>query len=213
MRGARLRNLPWFTLGLVAGAVGVFLVPGAGESLQYERTRVLAGEPWRLLTGQLTHWTAWMAFADLAAVLVLGTWLERRRHGSLAVACLLGLATVGLGIHLLAPGVPVYRGASGLATTLFVLAAAGALREGRRPATLAVALGALAFLAAKIVWEGATGVALFAGEFPEGVQVLPLAHLLGATAALPVLALSRAAAVAPPTRPPPSAAVHPLPGP
>lgn len=205
MRGVRLHDVPWLTFGLVAGGVVIFLVPGVGESLQYERARVLSGEPWRLFTGQLTHWTSRMAFADLAAVLVLGTWLERRRPGLLAVACLLGLATVGLGIHLLAPGVPAYRGASGLATTLFVLAAAGEMRERRRPAALAVAIGALAVLAVKILWEGATGVALFAGEFPEGVRVLPLAHLLGAAAALPVVARARAA--------PESAAVQPLPGP
>ena len=192
MRRRMFLDAPWLTLALVIGGVVVLLAPGAGEWFQYERDRVLSGEPWRLLTGQLTHWSPRMAFADLAVVFLLGTWLEKRRRGLLAVACLAGLVTVGLGIHILAPEeVAAYRGTSGLATTLFVLAALCVAWERPRPATFAVAVGALALLAAKLLWETATGAALAAGELPRGVTVLPLAHVLGAVAALPVFVLTR----------------------
>jgi rhomboid family GlyGly-CTERM serine protease len=187
------RRVPWLTLAFGVAGAAVFLIPGTGELFQYERARVLAGEAWRPLTGQLAHWTPRMAFADLVVVMLLGVWLERRRRGLLAAASLAGLVTVGAGILVLAPEVEVYRGASGLATTLFVLAALCASREEPRPVTYGVAAGAVGLLAAKLLWESATGAALAAGELPQGVTVLPLAHLLGAIAALPVFAFTRSA--------------------
>jgi rhomboid family GlyGly-CTERM serine protease len=183
-------RIPWITLALAIGGIVVLLAPGAGEMLQYDRSRVLSGEIWRILTGQLAHWTPRMALADLAMVLLLGIWLERSRRGALAAACLGGLVAVGAGIHLLAPEVAVYRGTSGLATTLFVLAVLGAARDNPRPATFGLAVGALGLLAGKLLWEVATGAALAAGDLPPGVTVLPLAHLLGAIAAVPVFALA-----------------------
>lgn len=159
------------------------LVPGSSELLQYDRQRVAAGEPWRLATGQLVHWTPRMALFDLAALVALGVSIGGRDRGLLLRAVLTGLVAVGLSVHFLAPGVEIYRGASGVASALFVVAVAEALGDPRGRARAAAAL---ALFAAKLAVEAATGRALVAGALPAGVAVLPVAHLAGAVAGLVV---------------------------
>ncbi len=54
-----------------------------------------------------------------------------------------------------------------------------------------MAIAALVLLAWKLVLEVWTGTAVFAGSLPDGVQVTPLAHLLGAGVALGVFLTAR----------------------
>ncbi len=179
---------PWICLGLAGAALSVSFMPGIADLLQYDRFAVGRGEVWRLLTGQFVHWTPRMALVDLGVLLLLGAVIEIRSRRLLACACFAGFVLTGSGIHWLAPAITHYRGASGVATTLFVLVAVMAVPRGRsirsRGAAMALALG---LLAAKMAWESASPAGFFAGPLPEGVEVLPLAHLLGAIAAVPML--------------------------
>lgn len=181
-------RLPWLTTALVALCTAASLVPGEAEALQYDRARVAAGEVWLLLTGQMVHWTDRMTAADLGMLLVLGAWLEiqgeRRR---LALALAFGAGLSALAVHALSPELSLYRGASGLASALFVLAALRIAEESEgRPRFLAWL--AVALFLGKDAWEALSGQTLFAGPLPDGVEVVPLVHLLGGLAGL--LALS-----------------------
>src|SRR3954462_1309378 len=116
------RRFPWVTVVLAALFSAASLAPA--EALEYERIRVTAGEVWRLLTGQLIHWTPRMAAFDVGMLLGLGVWLElrgdrRRLINSLALGA--GLST--LAVYTLSPDLLTYRGSSGVASALFVLAA------------------------------------------------------------------------------------------
>src|SRR5262245_50463251 len=105
------------TAVLVAICAAAFLQPA--ETLQYDRARVEAGEVWRLLTGQMVHWTARMAALDLGMVLGLGAWLEARgERRSAGLALLLGAGLTALAVHVLSPRLLFYRGSSGLASVL-----------------------------------------------------------------------------------------------
>ena len=182
---------PWIILAVVAGASLASLLPGAAGILEYDRTAVEAGEIWRLLTGQLVHWTARMTAADLAVLLAVGAWLEIRCRRVALVALLAGALLVGLGLYGLAPELSHYRGSSGLASALFAAAAlematASPLRWQR-----ASALTALVLFAAKLFWELETGRALAAGPLLPGVVVTPSVHLLGGMAGLLARGLRR----------------------
>ncbi|HEX3552905.1 MAG TPA: rhomboid family intramembrane serine protease [Thermoanaerobaculia bacterium] len=170
-------RFPWMIVALAALCMAASLVPAA--ALEYDRDRVATGEVWRLLTGQLVHWTARMALFDLGMLLGLGTWLEVRGDRRLAATALaLGGGLTALAVHALSPGLLVYRGSSGAASALFVLAAIR-VAESRDPWTRALALAAVALFLAKAAFESLAGQALFAGPLPPGVGVVPLAHLLG----------------------------------
>ena len=172
-------RFPWVSAGFAAVCLAVVLIPGSAEALQYDRSRVLDGEVWRLLSGQLVHWTARMALADLGVLLGLGAWLEARgERRSMVVALALGAVLTAVAVHALSPDLLVYRGSSGLASALFVLTALVVARSpGRGPRILA--LLAVALFLAKAGWESLTGQALFAGPLAPGVRVVPLVHLLG----------------------------------
>lgn len=187
-----MRRLPWVTAGTVAACAAASSLPGGGTLLQYDRVRVADGEAWRLLTGQMVHWTAQMAVADLAVLLVLGLWLElegRRR----AAACALGLGAllVAAGIQLLRPDLILYRGSSGLASALFVLTCLEALRPPARLSSRLLAACALLLFAAKIAVEMMTGHPLFAGDLPQAVDAVPLVHLLGGLAGAVAFGIER----------------------
>jgi rhomboid family GlyGly-CTERM serine protease len=181
-----VRRAPWVTVGTVAVCTAASVAaafPGGGELLQYDRARVAAGEIWRLLTGQMVHWTARMAIADLAVLLVLGFWLEREgRRRAVSLALGLGAVFVAAGVALLPSSVLFSRGSSGLASALFVLTALEAVRPPARFSSRALAAGALLLFAAKLTWEIAGGRPLFAGGLPENVEAMPLIHLLGGIA-------------------------------
>jgi hypothetical protein len=148
-----------------------------GTALQYERSR----EFWRLLTGQMVHWTPRMAFFDLGMLLGLGVWLEIRGDRRLAAVTLaLGAILTAMAVHL-SPDLWIYRGSSGMASALFVLAAFR-IADSPDPWTRALAVSAVALFFVKTAFESMAGETLFAGPLPDGVRVIPLVHLFGGLA-------------------------------
>jgi rhomboid family GlyGly-CTERM serine protease len=157
------------TLTIAAAALAAALLPGPWLEL----TR--GGEPWRWLTGHLTHWSHEQLLWDLLAFVALGIACERRNraafHATLAVSALL----IPLAVWVFAPEVVAYRGLSGIDSALFVLL----LTPDRSPITYA--LGA-AFMA-KIGFEMVTASTVFVSNLGGAVPV-PVAHVAGAGAAL-----------------------------
>ena len=131
-----------------------------------------------------------MTLVDLGMLAVLGGWVERRSRPLLAVTLVGAAALVATGLHLFAREVAFYRGSSGLASAVFVVAALALLCDGTRRWTWR-SLGAiaLALLVAKTAWEMRTGGALAAGHLPERVSVTPITHFAGALAGLAAFAV------------------------
>lgn len=173
------------TLAVAATAVAVALVPGAAAAWQYDRALIATGQPWRLLTGHLTHWSANHAFWDVLMLLMLGILLEPRGRGRLLLLLLGSAAAISLSLWTLQPDLATYRGLSGLDTALFAFLAVRLLADTRRRGNARRALlpaMLLAGFAAKLACESATGAALFADARAAGFTVVPLAHLVGAAA-------------------------------
>lgn len=166
-----MKRFPWLSLALVALCAAASF---SGAALQYER----GGEVWRLLTGQMIHWTPRMAFFDLGMLFGLGAWLEVRGDRWLAATTLaLGAVLTAFAVHL-SPDLSFYRGSSGMASALFVLTAFQ-IADSPDRWTRALAVAAVALFLAKAAFESLAGETLFAGELPEGVRVVPLVHLFG----------------------------------
>jgi rhomboid family GlyGly-CTERM serine protease len=172
------------TTAVVAfAAAAVFARPGAAALAELTPAALTGGEVWRLLTGHLAHCSASHLLWDLGTFVALGAWLERRLGSrGLALALLVQALVISLGMLAALPaGLAAYRGLSGIDSGLFVLAALLLRRELTGlarllpPAMLALFLG-------KAGWEFATGTTLFASS--AGMVPVPLAHLLGAAAAL-----------------------------
>jgi rhomboid family GlyGly-CTERM serine protease len=142
-------------------------------ALRYERTAVLAGEYWRLLTGHFVHGsTAHLALnlAGLALVAVLfardfslGEWL---------LILLASIAAIDIGFVFYEPQLEWYVGFSGV---LHGALAAGAIAWWRHESRhLALALSLI--VVAKLAWEQWRGALPFSGD----MSVIVDAHLYGA---------------------------------
>jgi rhomboid family GlyGly-CTERM serine protease len=176
-----LKRCPWVTVGLAAASLLASFATGAPEALEYRRSQVSSGEIWRLLTGQMVHWSPRMTCVDLGMVLLLGAWLEWRSRRLAVITLAVAAVLVGLGVHGLTR-LSEYRGSSGLGSALFVAVAVEIWRTAPRARLRYLSLGALLLFFAKAAWEMLTARCLFAGPFPPGVEVAPTAHLLGGLA-------------------------------
>ncbi|MCP3982231.1 MAG: hypothetical protein GY716_23240 [bacterium] len=188
-----LRRVPWITLAIVSLGVAAATISGANELLQYDRGSVDRGVYLLLLSGQFVHWTSRMALADLLIVLLAGTWVELRRRSVVAWTYLVSFPAVGLAVHLWDPDLALYRGSSGIASSLVTVTCLDIASSRRRPNWVrGVALAALGLLAGKIVWEAMGGAPLAAGDLPFGVVVTPSAHVAGVAAGACCFAAARA---------------------
>ncbi|HEV7670872.1 MAG TPA: rhomboid family intramembrane serine protease [Thermoanaerobaculia bacterium] len=183
-----VRRLPWLSAAVALAGTLVALCPATAQALQYDRAGVTSGAIWLLLTSQLAHWSVRMAVFDLGAVLLLGALLEIRGARRLAALAIAGgaLATAAV-VQFLPPYFAFYRGASGLASALYV-AAAIELAQTEAGWRRLVALAAIAGFVLKVAWEVKTGQPIAMGAFPPGVVVTPVIHaaagLAGAAAAI-----------------------------
>gem|GEM_PF-6556031 len=138
------------------------------------------GELYRFLTCHFTHWTYEQLAWDALVFLVLGMACERRNRAAFHATLLASAIVIPIAVLLFAPNVTAYRGLSGIDSALFALLLTLELRRSRM-----VALCAVAF-AAKIVFEMTTGSTVFVSDLGAGVVAVPIAHLAGALAALPI---------------------------
>ena len=140
---------------LMASGLVVLAFAAPATSLEFDRERVAAGEGWRLVTGQLVHWSAPMMAADLGVLLVSAAVIEHYSRRLLIGSLVVSAAAVAAGVHFLETDLTRYRGGSGLAAAVVVMAS---LVLSQRPGTSRVlAAAVLGTLAVKLIYELATG--------------------------------------------------------
>lgn len=185
-----LRRTP-LTLGLTVSALMIAGLPEAATLMQCDIAAMHRGEIWRWATGHFTHWNFDHLFWDTAAFLLLGAYCELRDRRMYARCLAFGAATISAGLILLRPDLQHYRGLSGIDSALFVLAAwhygSDARHSDDRPGLYA-AIGATVVFLAKVAYELITGGTLFVDAAAGCFEPLPLSHLLGAAAAVVVVA-------------------------
>ena len=166
-----------FPVVLVAVLVAFhWLGAGALPVLRYERSAVLAGEAWRLVTGHLVHadWVhlGWNVLGVLIVAFLFARDFSWRQW---LVILLASTATTDLGFLLLEPQLEWYVGFSGVLHGLMAAGLVAWLRTSRDAITWIVT----GLFAAKLAWEH------FAGPLPFTAASLDLpvvheAHTYGA---------------------------------
>jgi rhomboid family GlyGly-CTERM serine protease len=185
---------PW-TLGLCAAMLlaNVGLLPHAAEAgrsligwLEFDRQAILQGQLWRLITGNLVHWSVEHFLLDVGPFLIVGLLYERSLRRQYPWFLLGSALAIGASVLLFLPEVETYRGLSGVDSGQFALAVCVELglarREPRRWVWLAPAA---AIFVAKIFWESTTGRMFFGTESLGDIGVpIALAHVAGTAAAI-----------------------------
>lgn len=177
----RWQSLPWvlavallcLTLSLWSGGEAVAVL------LEYDRSRILAGQTWRLLTGNAVHVSTAHVVSNAAGLLLIAVTAARLRVAVPFVLPVVCALAVGGGLLVLAPDVAGYRGLSGMLCGLLAFVLGRAAIGGDRAATgLLVGFGAL------LLVQAVSGRGLLPGL---DVDVIVEAHALGALAGVAAL--------------------------
>lgn len=172
------RNLPWLTIALAGLAAAFYAALGpAPEAWVYDRAAIAGGEWWRLLSGHWLHGDGGHLGWNLAALLLLGTMVERCSRSLLIAGLLFGSLGVDAMLWWVTPGLTHYCGLSGVLNALLLPALAALWRaDGNGPLWL---IGGLSI--GKILVEMTSGNALFTHTLWASV---PESHLAGWLAGL-----------------------------
>ena len=134
----------WWPVALVACALAAYLSPGLSAIVIYDRSAILAGELWRLLTGHWVHFSASHLLSDLVVFGVAGWLIEARGYRFFPALC--GIAALAISLAMLAalPELAQYGGLSGVAMASTVYLALHGLRDAAPWRWIGVGLLALA---------------------------------------------------------------------
>ena len=171
------RQVPIVTLLVVAGGIVTYVIPGLASQMVYDRTAILSGEVWRLLTGNWVHFSASHLLYDLLALGIAGWIIERRGYPYFGLLCV--LAALGISSALLAasPEVQFYGGLSGVATGAIIYLALHGLREA--PPWRWICVAALVLITGKVLLESLTGRFIIGASGSISFVPLPLSHVVG----------------------------------
>lgn len=166
---------PGWLVGLLAVVLVLLWFTGeAGRDLlRYERTAVLQGQYWRLLTGHLVHYSGQHLLLNGVALGVIAALFPRdySLRGWLLILAS-SVVTIDLGFVFLEPQIEWYVGLSGVLHGALAAGAVSWWRHESKP----LALGLIAVLLGKLAWEQWHGALPLSGDMPVVVD----AHLYGA---------------------------------
>lgn len=148
---------------------------GAAGLLRYERSQILGGQWWRLISAHWVHLSWSHCLMNMAGLVVIWLLFHRQLHNRywLAIIVISGLC-ISLGFLLFKPQLSWYVGLSGSLHTIFLLGALLELRHKRLDTWLL-----LLAMVAKLIYEQALGP-LPGSEASAGGNVVVDAHFYGA---------------------------------
>ena len=153
------------------------MIPGLASLLVYDRTAILSGEVWRLLTGNWVHFSASHLLYDLLALSIAGWIIERRGYPYFGLLCVLSALGIGTVLLAMRPEVQSYGGLSGVASGAIIYLALHGLKK---PGSWRwICLAALVLTLGKVLLESVTGRLTFAAVDRVPFVPVPLSHIMG----------------------------------
>jgi len=176
--------VPFRTLALAAVALAAatpVAAPTVARVLVLDRSAVLSGEVWRVFTGHLVHAGREHLLWDVLALIGIGFIFEEYLRGRFWQVLGVSALVVGAGLMILEPGLPDYRGLSGVLNGLWVagglLGARIEMSAGNRTVAR-LCIAAVVLDLAKILVEARFG-SLFTDAARLGAPTVLLSHSLG----------------------------------
>jgi rhomboid family GlyGly-CTERM serine protease len=170
------------TTVLIVGALVTFFCQELSDILVYDRSLILSGEIWRLLSGSLVHFSKGHLLSDLLTFAVSGLIIESRRYSGFGILCVISAVGVGVVSLLFLPDMYRYGGLSaiGISAITYLCLFSLIKNEPKRWIYFIILL----LTAFKIIHEIATGQMLFASADNTSIVPVPLAHLTGIIVAI-----------------------------
>ena len=174
---------------LTSFALIVFCFPWLQNSLEFNKSRVLQGEFWRLLTCNWTHYSFEHLFWSSLAFALPGYFCWRNSPKRFIAVIIISALIIPVFILIFMPDMHYYRGLSGIDAALFSLLFIDILIEKVKKGEILISfLCCLLFvgLIMKIIYELSTGSAFFVDVTLSKLNPVPEAHIIGALIGLTI---------------------------
>lgn len=182
------RRVPAISLIVVGVALVVYIFPGLQPVLVYDRSAILNGQLWRLVTGQWVHFSISHLLYDTLAFAIAGWMIESRGYAKFGWLCGVSPLAIGIGLLALEPQLEICGGLSGMATAAVIFLVLHGL--GETGAWRWICLTVLIATIGKILFESLTGRFVFLKLDDPSFVLVPASHIIGALTALAVFAWS-----------------------
>ena len=176
------KRLPLRTLALCIVVLCIHISQTLHDALLFERAAILHGQLWRLLSGNLVHYSDTHLLLNLAAMLVAGAIIESRDYRHYGLLLVTSAFTIGCAVLLLRPDITQFAGLSGVVTAAVVYLCLHGLYEGKVWRRLCIIM--LASLCLKLGAELLFETSLEQRLDETVFLPLPLSHIVGALTAL-----------------------------
>jgi rhomboid family GlyGly-CTERM serine protease len=178
----RDRQIPVWTLMVVAAGILAYVVPNSASLIVYDRSAILSGEVWRLITGNWVHFSLSHLVYDSATLGIAGWMIERRGYPYYKSLYILAPILIGVGLLAAQPGLQFYGGLSGIACGAVVYLALHGIRDAGPWRW--ICLTVLLLTTGKIILESAMNAFAFVNVGDVPFAPVPMSHILGALTAL-----------------------------
>lgn len=175
-------RMPVWTILMVAAGILAYVIPGSASLIVYDRSAILSGEVWRLISGNWVHFSLSHLVYDSVTLGIAGWMIERRGYPYYKSLYILGPILIGAGLLAAQPGLQFYGGLSGLACGAVVYLTLHGLRDSAPWRW--ICLTVLLLTSGKIILESAMNTFTFVRVDDVSFAPVPLSHVLGALAAL-----------------------------
>ena len=172
-------HLPILSVTILVVSLLAYLFDEIALLSVYDRTAIVEGEFWRLLSGNIVHFSGLHFSFNMIAFGIIGWIIEKRGYRGFALLILMTAVAIGASMILLKPDMQFYGGLSGIAHGAFVYLALFGLHESGPWSKLSRLI--LLVVPVKV------GIELFSGAslaYSSEVFVpVPLSHLVGVAVA------------------------------
>ncbi len=173
----RIRRIPIWTLGMITTAFIVYTIPGLSSQIVYDRSAILSGEGWRLITGHWVHFSFSHLLYNLATLGIVGWIIERQRYPYYQYLCILSAFLIGAALLTIQPDIHFYGGLSGIVCGTIVYLTLHGLKE--TGAWKWICLTVFLLTICKILIESMTGQFTVVTTSSSSFIPVPLSHLVG----------------------------------
>ena len=182
----RILKIPLLTIILAGTCLVLFYNVPLTEMAVYDRKLIMSGEIWRLLTGNLVHFSIDHLVYNFIILLVAGYLVETRNAYILMLLTLAAALAIGLYLLAFAPEYEQYGGMSGILSAYLVYFSGEKIISTRWTAWPWMVLLLLFFI--KIAFELSNGTPFFVTD--ADFRVASSVHIIGGLVGLLFIAFS-----------------------
>ncbi len=177
-----ISQTPIWTIFILGLSIVSYALPEVSSAFIYDRTTILKGEIWRLLSSPLVHFTNIHLFYNLSGFGIAGWIIEHKNYRHFGLLCVLMAFFINLSLMIMKPNMIYYGGLSGLVYGSICYLALWGLRDSQPWRFISLVI--LLVIPIKIILEIYLNKFILPYSRQQIFTPIPLSHIVGCLVAL-----------------------------